>query len=191
MSGSLRLVKKYPNRRLYDTKTSAYITLGDVKDLVLAHEKFKVVDAKSGDELTRNILMQIIIDEEGAGVPLFTTELLSLMIRFYGHATQGMLGQYLEANIKAFVEFQKTLSEQSASLHGENSRRLPSDTWSQFMNIQGPAMQAMIDTYMDQSRKTVHQRQERIKNQALELFSVQPLSGFAAKEARKPNKSDK
>ena len=95
MSESLRLVKKYPNRRLYDTKTSAYITLADVKGLVLALENFKVVDAKSGEDLTRSILLQIIIEEETAGVPLFTTELLSQMIRFYGHAMEGMLGKYL------------------------------------------------------------------------------------------------
>ena len=76
MSEPLRLVKKYPNRRLYDTRTSAYITLSDVKDLVLSHEGFKVVDAKTGDDLTRSILLQIIIEEEAAGVPLFTTDLL-------------------------------------------------------------------------------------------------------------------
>ena len=107
MPESVRLVKKYPNRRLYDTKTSAYITLGDVKSLVLVHERFKVVDARSGDDLTRGILMQIVLDEEGAGVPLFSTELLAQLIRCYGHATQGMLGQYLEANIKTFAEVQK------------------------------------------------------------------------------------
>ena len=110
MPESVRLVKKYPNRRLYDTKTSAYITLGDVKSLVLVHERFKVVDARSGDDLTRGILMQIVLDEEGAGVPLFSTELLAQLIRCYGHATQGMLGQYLEANIKTFAEVQKKLS---------------------------------------------------------------------------------
>ncbi len=105
MSEQARLIKKYPNRRLYDTKTSAYITLSDVKDLVLAFENFKVVDAKTGEDLSRSILLQIILEEETGGVPLFTTELLAQVIRFYGHAMQGMLGKYLENNIKAFTDF--------------------------------------------------------------------------------------
>ncbi len=125
MPDLVRLIKKYPNRRLYDTKTSAYITLSDVKGFVLALESFKVVDAKSGEDLTRTILLQIIVEEETAGVPLFTPELLTQMIRFYGHAMQGMLGKYLETNIKSFSDFQKKLQEQSPSLYGENNGQMP------------------------------------------------------------------
>ncbi|NJN40165.1 MAG: polyhydroxyalkanoate synthesis repressor PhaR, partial [Gammaproteobacteria bacterium] len=72
MPDSARLIKKYPNRRLYDTQTSSYITLADVKELVLQHEKFQVVDAKSNEDLTRQILLQIILDEESGGVPMFS-----------------------------------------------------------------------------------------------------------------------
>jgi polyhydroxyalkanoate synthesis repressor PhaR len=104
MSETVRLIKKYPNRRLYDTKTSAYITLTDVKDLVLKFEVFKVVDAKTDEDLTRSILLQIILEEESGGVPLFSCELLSGFIRFYGSAMQGMLGKYLENNMKTFVD---------------------------------------------------------------------------------------
>jgi polyhydroxyalkanoate synthesis repressor PhaR len=191
MSESLRLVKKYPNRRLYDTKTSAYITLSDVKRLVLSLENFKVVDAKTGEDLTRSILLQIIIEEETAGVPLFTTELLSQMIRFYGHAMEGMLGKYLETNIKSFTEFQKKLGEQSTSLYGENSSQVQSDMWSQFMSFQGPAMQTMMSTYMDQSKKMVHQMQDQLKSQTLNIFSGMPLAGFGIKDVKKPSKTDK
>ena len=113
MSEPVRLIKKYPNRRLYDTKTSAYITLGDVKDLVIKFEPFKVADAKTGEDLTRSILLQIILEEESGGVPLFTSELLSGFIRFYGSAMQGMLGKYLENNMRTFVDFQQKLQEQS------------------------------------------------------------------------------
>ena len=95
MTDSLRLIKKYPNRRLYDTKTSSYITLADVKELVLKQETFQVVDAKSGDDLTRPILLQIILEEEAGGVPMFSSEVLSQLIRFYGNAMQGMMGSYL------------------------------------------------------------------------------------------------
>ena len=109
MAEKLRLIKKYPNRRLYDTKTSTYITLVDVKGLVLEHEEFQVVDAKTGEDLTRSILMQIILEEEAGGSPMFTSDLLSQMIRFYGNAMQGMMGKYLEGNIKAFSGMQAKL----------------------------------------------------------------------------------
>ena len=191
MSESLRLVKKYPNRRLYDTRTSAYITLSDVKDLVLSHEDFKVVDAKNGEDLTRSILLQIIIEEEAGGVPLFTTELLCQMIRFYGHAMEGMLGKYLETNIKTFSDFQTKLNEQSLLLYGEDSKQMQKDMWSQFMNFQGPAMQTMMSTYMDQSKKMVHQMKDQLKSQTLNLFSGIQVTGLAADDAQKPNRSDK
>src|ERR1700694_1669804 len=118
----LRLIKKYPNRRLYDTKTSSYITLADVKQMVLKQEEFQVVDAKSGDDLTRQILLQIILDEESGGVPMFSSDLLSQLIRFYGNAMQGLMGSYLEKNIRAFHDIQKALQEQSQRMYGDNSR---------------------------------------------------------------------
>lgn len=186
MPESFRLIKKYPNRRLYDTKTSAYITLSDVKALVLARENFKVADAKTGDDLTRSILLQIIIDEETTRVPLFTTELLAQMIRFYGHAMEGSLGKFLETNIKSFAEFQKKLDEQSHSLYGESSHQGMSEMWSQFMSFQGPAMQTMMATYMDQSKKMVHQMQDHMKTQTLNMFSGTAVAGFPANDLKNP-----
>ena len=191
MSESSRLIKKYPNRRLYDTKTSAYITLSDVKDLVLTTEPFKVLDAKTGEDLTRSILLQIILEEETAGVPLFTTDLLSQMIRFYGHAMQGMLGKYLETNIKSFTDFQKKLQEQSHSLYGDNSNQMQSDMWSQFMNFQGPAMQTMMSTYMDQSKKMVHQMQDQLQNQTRTMFTGIQIPGFPPDAVAKPKNTEK
>jgi len=82
MNDKPRLIKKYPNRRLYDTANSGYITLADVKQMVLENIDFTVVDAKSGDELTRAILLQIILEEESAGMPMFSSEMLAQMIRF-------------------------------------------------------------------------------------------------------------
>src|SRR6202163_5036823 len=115
----LRLIKKYPNRRLYDTKTSSYITLADVKQMVLKQEEFQVIDAKSGDDLTRQILLQIILEEESGGVPMFSSDMLANIIRYYGHAMQGMMGSYLERSISAFHEAQKRFQEQAQSLYGE------------------------------------------------------------------------
>src|SRR5665811_890766 len=132
----LRLVKKYPNRRLYDTRTSSYITLADVKELVLKHEQFQVVDAKSSENLTRSILLQIILEEEAGGMPMFTSDLLSQLIRFYGNAMQGMVGNYLEKNMQTFVQVQKQLQEQSRTMYGDNTK-VNKDLWAQFMNFQG------------------------------------------------------
>ena len=115
---SERLIKKYPNRRLYDTQTSSYITLADVKQLVLANEQFVVIDAKSEDDLTRSILLQIILEEEANGQPMFSSSSLSQIIRYYGHSMQGMMGSYLEKNIQVFIDIQnKTLGK-----HGRGKR---------------------------------------------------------------------
>ncbi|MEN3372401.1 polyhydroxyalkanoate synthesis repressor PhaR [Dechloromonas sp. ZS-1] len=171
MSEAVRLIKKYPNRRLYDTKTSAYITLGDVKDLVLKFEVFKVVDAKSGDDLTRSILLQIILEEETGGVPMFSSDLLSGFIRFYGSTMQGMLGKYLENNMKTFVDFQGKLQEQSRSMYGTDNASVQADFWNQFLNFQQPAMQSVMTAYMDQSQKMFQSMQDQLQSQTRSMFT--------------------
>lgn len=170
MGESIRLIKKYPNRRLYDTRTSSYITLSDVKELVLGHEDFQVVDAKSGEDLTRSILLQIILEEESGGMPMFTSDLLSHMIRFYGHAMQGMMGKYLENNIKAFSDMQHKLQEQVRGVYGENNT-ISKDLWAQFMNFQGPALQNMMGTYVEQSKKMFQQMQDQVESQTRNMFT--------------------
>jgi polyhydroxyalkanoate synthesis repressor PhaR len=102
----VRVLKKYPNRRLYDTQSSSYITLADVKQMVLDGEHFEVRDAKDGADLTRSILLQIILEEESGGVPMFSTETLAQIIRFYGHTMQGAMGAWFEQNMKAFSDMQ-------------------------------------------------------------------------------------
>ena len=175
-----RLIKKYPNRRLYDTRTSSYITLSDVKELVMAYENFKVVDAKTSEDLTRSILLQIILEEESGGMPLFSSEILSQMIRFYGHAMQGMLGKYLETNMKAFVEFQSRLQDQSRTLYGNETANLQPELWAQFLSFQGPAMQSMMTSYMDQSRKMFQEMQTQIESQTRNMFTGFPFPGMPA-----------
>jgi polyhydroxyalkanoate synthesis repressor PhaR len=177
MESQLRLIKKYPNRRLYDTKTSSYITLADVKQMVLKQEEFQVVDAKSGEDLTRQILLQIILEEESGGVPMFSSELLSQLIRFYGHAMQGLMGTYLEKNIRAFRDIQNALQEQSHKMYGDNSRA-SQELWAQFMNLQGPAMQSLMQAYMEQSQKMFAQYQEQMQTQARSMLSGFTFPGF-------------
>ncbi len=183
-----RLIKKYPNRRLYDTKTSSYITLADVKQMVHWQEDFQVIDAKSGDDLTRSILLQIILEEESnGGLPMFSSDLLSQLIRFYGNAMQGVMGTYLEKNIKAFQDMQKTLQEQSSRMYGDNSKA-SQDLWAQFMNLQGPAMQSLMQAYMEQSQKMFAQFQDQMQNQARNMFTGFNFPGFPA--GGQNNKSD-
>jgi len=177
MSDNVRLIKKYPNRRLYDTKTSTYITLADVKELVLKQENFHVIDAKSNDDLTRSILLQIILEEEAGGAPMFSCDVLSQFIRFYGSAMQGMVGSYLENNIQVFNEVQKRLQEQSQSLYGANAPA-NQDMWRQFLSFQGPAMQNLVTAYMDQSRNMFTQMQEQLQSQTRNMFPGFPFPGF-------------
>lgn len=106
---SQRVIKKYPNRRLYDTDTSSYITLAEIKQLVMEREPCVVRDAKTGEDITRSILLQIILEEEANGTPMFTAEVLANVIRFYGHAMQGLMGGYLEKNMQALMQMQAPL----------------------------------------------------------------------------------
>ncbi len=143
-----RTLKKYPNRRLYDTQTSSYITLADVKRMVLAGEDFEVRDAKSGEDLTRSILLQIILEEESGGVPMFSTPVLANIIRFYGHAMQGMMGAMLEKNLQAFADVQTRFAEQARGLY--EPAKLTPEVWTTFLSGQAPLMQNMMGEYLQQ-----------------------------------------
>ena len=155
-----RLIKKYPNRRLYDTQTSSYITLTDVKQLVLDAEEFTVVDAKTNEDLTRSILLQIILEEEAGGQPMFSEVALANLIRIYGHAAQALMGTYLEKNVQAFMEIQNKLAEQSKTLTPE--------MWAQFMNMQNPMMQG----YVEQSKKMFESMQEQMARQTEQMLGA-------------------
>ncbi|MBL8307201.1 MAG: polyhydroxyalkanoate synthesis repressor PhaR [Rubrivivax sp.] len=157
-AAALRVLKKYPNRRLYDTRTSSYITLVDVKQMVLAGEDFEVRDAKTGEDLTRSILLQIILEEESGGVPMFSTQALSQLIRFYGHAMQGVMGTMLEKNMAAFAEMQAQFLQQSKGLY--DPRHLSPEVWTQFITGQAPAMQNIMSSYLEQSRSVFEKMQQ-------------------------------
>jgi len=167
----IRLIKKYPNRRLYDTTSSTYITMGDVKNLVLSHEPFRIVDAKTGEDLTRSVLLQIILEEEACGQPLFSSELLAQIIRFYGQASQNLMGRYLENSIAAFVEMQNKFQEQLRSLYGDNAP-LGTDWMAQFLSLQTPALQSMMNAYLEQSRQLLTQMQQQAEHQTRGLFGA-------------------
>ena len=170
-----RLLKKYPNRRLYDTQNSSYITLSDVKQMVLTGQDFVVRDAKTAEDLTRSILLQIILEEESGGVPMLSTQVLAQIIRFYGHAMQGMMGTYLEKNLQAFTDIQARMAEQTKSLY--DPKAMSPELWTLFVNGQAPVVQGLMGSYLEQSKKLFAQMQEQMAKQAGTLFPG--ISGLA------------
>lgn len=152
-----RVIKKYPNRRLYDTASSSYVTLAEVKRLVLDGGAFVVKDAKTGEDLTRSILLQIILEEEAAGVPMFSEAVLFNIIRFYGNAMQGYMGSYLENHVQSFMDWQSKL--------GESGRSLSPEAWTQFMQWQSPLMQNMFSGLTNPSQHVMVQLQEQMQKQ--------------------------
>lgn len=187
-----RIIKKYPNRRLYDTETSSYITLSDVKKLVLDAIKFRVEDAKTKEDLTRSILLQIILEEESAGSPMFSSDMLSQMIRFYGNAMQGMMGNYLEKNIQTFIDMQKRLQGQSQNMNGQNPM-LSSEAWNEFVKMQGPAIQGLMGSYLEQSANAFLEMQQQLQQQTRSLFGgfSFPNFGGAANKSETPQEPGK
>jgi len=154
----VRTLKKYPNRRLYDTQASSYITLTDVKRMVLASELFEVRDAKTGEDLTRSILLQIILEEESGGVPMFSSQALAQIIRLYGHAMQGVMGTMLEKNLQAFTDLQAQFLQQSTGLY--DPKQLSPELWTQFLSGQPAALQGLMGSYVEQSRTLFEQMQK-------------------------------
>ena len=159
-----RVIKKYPNRRLYDTETSTYITLTDVRQLVMDSAHFVVVDAKTNDNLTRSILLQIILEEESGGAPMFTEAVLANIIRFYGNAMQSFMGAYLEKNVQGFMDLQVKMAEQSKGMSPEG--------WAKLMNVQSPMMQGMMGSYVAQSKSAFTQLQEQMQKQSEQLLDA-------------------
>lgn len=152
-----RAIKKYPNRRLYDTHSSSYVTLAEIKKMVMTNLPVQVFDAKTGQDLTRSIFLQIILEEESAGAPMFSEAVLSNIIRFYGHAMQGHMGSYLENHVQSFMDWQNKL--------GESSPVLSQEVWAQFMRWQTPMMQNMFSGLANPSQNAISQMQDQMQKQ--------------------------
>lgn len=131
----VRIIKKYPNRRLYDTAISSYITLNDVKELVLTYVPFKVLDAKSNDDLTRATLLQIISEQEDKESPIFTADILQNVIRFYGDSMQAMMSRFLEHSMKLFMEQQAGFKSPLNTFLGTNPMTMMQNIAEQNMSM--------------------------------------------------------
>jgi polyhydroxyalkanoate synthesis repressor PhaR len=139
----VRVIKKYPNRRLYDTLTSNYIALSDIKQLVMSGAAFKVIDAKTEEDITRSLLLQIILEEEAGGAPLFSEAVLSNIIRTYGHAMQGFMGSYLEKNLQVFADMQKQITTQALPMNATEQVFKP-EAWTGQMTALQDQMMSMF-----------------------------------------------
>jgi polyhydroxyalkanoate synthesis repressor PhaR len=111
-----RLIRKYANRRLYDARDSRHVTLDDLRKLIAGGERIKVVDDRSGEDLTRSILLQIIASQEQFGTPVLSTQLLEAIIRFYGNPIQQMLTSYLERSIGGLLRQQTVMQAEMAKV---------------------------------------------------------------------------
>lgn len=192
-----RLIKKYPNRRLYDTQTSAYITVVDVKRLIIEQEDIQVLDAKTDEDLTRSVLLQILLEEEAGGAPILSEVMLAQMIRFYGHAMQGVMGNYLEKNLQAFVDIQSRFHDQTKSVFdakGLPLNAVPSglptqEQWSQLMsNMQAPMVQGFMNNYVEQSKTLFTQMQEQMQTQAKTMWPGFVVPGTGPADEKSENK---
>ena len=117
----LRIIKKYPNRRLYDTEISRYITLDEIRQLVLDSVEFAVQDSRDGSDITRSILLQVISEQEEGGNPIFSTEVLTRFIRFYGDSMQPNISRYLELSLRSFADQQQQFIDNLRHLLSSNT----------------------------------------------------------------------
>jgi polyhydroxyalkanoate synthesis repressor PhaR len=116
-----RVIKKYPNRRLYDTVESRYITLADIRRLVMDKVEFVVIDKKTQEDITRSILLQVIAEQEHTGEPMMSQDFLSQVIRSYGGAMQNFVGSYLEQSLKLLASQQQQMRDHMRGVMGSDA----------------------------------------------------------------------
>lgn len=164
-TGELRIIKKYQNRRLYDTATSTYIILEDIKQMIIDGDKVKVMDAKTERDVTRTVLLQIILEEEANATPIFSDEFLLQIIRFYGKAFQPAISPFLEQGIDMLRQTQKRFYAQLRATNPKESMSSGMERWKEFWNVNGPDVQQNIFEYLTSSTSQFIQMQENVQEQ--------------------------
>jgi polyhydroxyalkanoate synthesis repressor PhaR len=159
-----RVIKKYPNRRLYDTVESRYITLGDVRKLVVDRIEFVVVDKKSQEDITRSILLQVIAEQEHGADPVMSRDFLSQIIRSYGGAMQGVLGSYLEQSVKLFASQQRELRDRVKSVVGvdpvETVSGIASRNYQRWRSVQDEILKTLMNATGNSRPRDVDEKTE-------------------------------
>lgn len=137
-----RIIKKYPNRRLYDTNVSRYITLEDVRELVMQGVDFRVLDTSNSEDITRAILLQIMLEEESGGAPLFSAVMLAQIIRFYGGTLQGLFSRYMEESLDIFSKQQHQMRDAWGDNPFESMTRLTQHNVDMWADVQKEFLRA-------------------------------------------------
>ena len=148
-----RLIKKYANRRLYDASQSRHITLDDIRTLIIGGEKIKVVDDKTGEDITRHILLQVIADQEQFGRPILSTPVLEAIIRFYGNSMQGYLASFLEKSIETFLHQQETLQAQISKMVASTPLATVADMTKANLEALAKMQESVLSAFMPKREK--------------------------------------
>ncbi len=149
-----RLIKKYANRRLYDASQSRHITLEDIRMLIVKGEKLKVVEDKTGRDITRHILLQVIAEQEQFGRPILSTKVLEAIIRFYGNAMQGFLAGFLEKSVETFLNQQEALQAQISKIVASTPISTVADITRQNLETLSKVQENMLSAILPKRDKT-------------------------------------
>jgi len=177
----IRIIKKYQNRRLYDMETSTYVVLSDIKQMIMDGEVVQVIDVKTEQDVTRVVLLQVILDEEINGVPMFSNEFLFQIIRFYGKAFQSSLSPFLEQVVDLFRRTQKKFYEQIREIYGKDKLSSGVELWKEFMENQGPEIEESIREQMQVNTNAFLKMQEQLQQQTRQLLDYMQFPFVARK----------
>jgi polyhydroxyalkanoate synthesis repressor PhaR len=148
-----RLIKKYANRRLYDASQSRHITLDDIRALIVKGEKLRVVEDKTGHDITRHILLQVIAEQEQFGRPILSTKVLEAIIRFYGNSMQGFLASFLEKSVETFLNQQEALQAQLSRIVSNTPLATVADITRQNIETLAKMQESMLNALLSKREK--------------------------------------
>lgn len=167
----VRIIKKYQNRRLYDTATSTYIILEDIKQIIIDGELIQVIDVKTDQDVTRSVLLQIILEEEVNGAPMFSNNFLFQIVRFYGKALQPSVSPFLEQGVDLFKKMQKQFYDQIRDSYGKDKLFTGVELWKEFMQQQGPQLEDTIKEYIQNNANAFLEMQAHLHQQTEQIFN--------------------
>jgi polyhydroxyalkanoate synthesis repressor PhaR len=168
----IRNIKKYRNRRLYDVSTSSYVIIDDIKQIILEGESIKVIDTQTNEDVTRNILLQIIFEEEMNKTPIFSNNFLCQLIKFYGKTMQPSLGIFFEQGLDTFKQLQKNFYEQIKENNYGKDKIIPNiKLWKDFMDSQNKEIEKLLKKHIKQNTQTFFKMQDQIQEQAKYIFN--------------------
>jgi len=171
----VRIIKKYQNRRLYDVTTSTYVVFDDIKQIIIGGEEIRVVDVKTEQDVTRSVLLQILLEEEMHGMPVLSNEFLYQIIRFYGKGFNTSLGPFLEQGLDLFRKMQKQFYEQIRDIYGKEKLSSGVELWKEFIKNHGPEIEDIIKEQMQNNTNAFLRMQEQLHKQTRQLFDYMQL----------------